>query len=94
MPNIKSTKKRLRQSIVRRARNRALRSAVRTQCRKVGEAVAGGDLARAEAEFRLAAKKLDRAGARNIIHRNAAARLKSRMSAKIKALKQPQTQQA
>jgi small subunit ribosomal protein S20 len=89
MPNIKSAKKRLRQNIVRRARNRSLRSAVRTQCRKVGEAVESGDLARAETEFRLAAKKLDRAGARNVIHGNAAARLKSRMSAKIKALKQP-----
>ena len=88
MPNIKSAKKRLRQNIVRRARNRATRSAVRTQCRKVGEAIAGGDAERAEAEFRLAAKKLDRAGARNIIHPNAAARVKSRLSVKIKALKQ------
>jgi len=94
MPNIKSAKKRLRQNIVRRARNRALRSALRTQCRKVREAVADGDPERAEAEFRLATKRLDRAGARNIIHRNAAARLKSRLSAKIKALKQtPQPQE-
>ena len=90
MPTSKSAKKRLRQNIARRAQNRTVRSAVRTQCRKVREAVSEGDAERAEAEFRLAAKKLDRAGARNIIHPNAAARLKSRMSAKIKALKQPQ----
>ena len=94
MPTSKSAKKRLRQNIARRTRHRATRSAVRTQCRKVREAVSGGDAERAEAEFRLAVKKLDRAGARNIIHPNAAARLKSRMSAKIKALKQtPQPQQ-
>ena len=87
MPTSKSAKKRLRQNIARRTRNRATRSAVRTQCRKVREAVSEGDAERAETEFRLAAKKLDRAGARNIIHRNAAARLKSHLSAKIKAMK-------
>ena len=88
MPNTKSAKKRLRQNFDRRAQNRSLRSDVRTQCRKVREAIKAADVEKAEAEFRLATKKLDRAGARNILHRNAAARLKSRMSAKIKALKQ------
>jgi small subunit ribosomal protein S20 len=88
MPNTKSAKKRLRQNAVHRARNRSIRRAVRTQCRKVREAVAQSDPERAEAEFRLAAKRLDRAGAKNTIHRNAAARIKSRLSAKIKALKQ------
>ena len=88
MPNTKSAKKRLRQNVERRGHNRSLRSEVRTQCRKVREALKAADVEQAEAAFRLAAKKLDRAGSRNIIHRNAAARLKSRMSAKIKALKQ------
>lgn len=88
MPSSKSAKKRLRQNIARRARNRSIKSAMRTQCRKVGEAVQAGDAAQAETEFRLAVKKIDRAGARKIIHRNAAARMKSRMSAKIKAVKQ------
>lgn len=88
MPNTKSAKKRLLQNVERRARNRSLRSDIRTQCRKVREAIKAADVERAETEFRLATKKLDRAGARNIIHRNAAARLKSRISAKIKALKQ------
>lgn len=64
-----------------------MRRAVRTQCRKVREAVDAGDPQRAEAELRLAAKRLDRAGAKNIIHPNAAARIKSRLSAKIKAIK-------
>jgi len=88
MPNIKSAKKRLRQNEVRRQRNRSIQSALRNQCRKVREAVAAGDAEKAQTEFVLAARKLDRAGARNIIHRNAAARVKSRLSAKIKALKQ------
>ena len=88
MPIINSAKKRLRQNIAGRERNRSIKRAVRTQCRKVREAVDAGNLELAETEFRLAAKNLDRAGARNIIHRNAAARTKSRLSAKIKALKQ------
>ena len=88
MPTTQSAKKRLRQNLVRRARNRSTKRSVRTQCRKVREAVAAGDLEAAQTEFRLAAKKLDRAGSKDIIHRNAAARTKSRLSAKIKALKQ------
>ena len=88
MPNTKSAKKRLRQNLVHRARNRSIKRAVRTQCRKVREAVKAGDMERAESEFRLAAKQLDRAGTKNVIHRNAAARVKSRLSAKIRALKQ------
>lgn len=88
MPNTKSAAKRLRQNMSRRAQNRSLRRAVRTQVRKVREAIKDGDSDRAEAEFRLAAKRLDRAGARNLIHRNAAARLKSRLSAHIKTVKQ------
>lgn len=87
MPTTKSAKKQLRKSIARRLHNRSVKHAVRTLCRKVRVAVAEGDLERAEKEFRLAAKHLDRAGARHIIHRNAAARTKSRLSATIKAAK-------
>jgi len=88
MPNTKSADKRLRQNIAHRERNRSILRATRTQCRKVHEAIAAGDPGVAETEFRLAVRGLDRAGQRNIIHRNAAARTKSRLSAKIKALKQ------
>ncbi|MBN2293583.1 MAG: 30S ribosomal protein S20, partial [Pirellulales bacterium] len=87
MPNTKSAKKRLRQNVVRRTHSRSIKRAVRTQIRKVREAVQASNTELAETEFRLVAKKLDRAAARNIIHRNSAARLKSRLSAKIKALK-------
>jgi len=87
MPTTKSAKKRLRQNIANRLRNRSIKRVVRTQCRKVRQAIQAGDAELAEAEFRLAAKKLDRAGARNIIHPNAGARTKSRLAAKINALK-------
>jgi small subunit ribosomal protein S20 len=89
MPQIKSSKKRLRQSIERRERNRSIKRALRTQCRKVSEAAGAGDVAKAESELRLAAQKLDRAAAHKIIHRNAAARTKSRLSARVKAAKKP-----
>jgi len=56
--------------------------------RKVREAVAAGDTEKAETEYRDAAKKLDRAGARNIIHPNKAARTKSRLQQLIKKAKQ------
>jgi small subunit ribosomal protein S20 len=88
MPNTASAKKRLRQNIVRRARNRAAKSALKGVVRKVREAVTKGDLAAAEADFRLVAKKLDQAAAKNVIHANAAARVKSRLSAAIKRAKQ------
>ena len=88
MPNTKSAKKRFRQDVVRKQHNLAIKREMRNQIRKVRDAVKAGNVEQAETEFRLAAKKLDRAGARNIIHRNAAARVKSRLSAKIKAVKQ------
>jgi small subunit ribosomal protein S20 len=85
MPTTKSAKKRLRQSLERRTQNRATKSAIKTQVRKVRAAVAAGDLAKAQTELRLAAKKLDRAGVKRVIHPNAAARTKSRLAHLIKA---------
>ena len=88
MPNTKSAAKRLRQNVARRLRNRSVKSALRTQLRKVREALKAGDVSKAEEEYREAARKLDRAGQRNIIHRNTAARTKSRLQKRIKAAKQ------
>ena len=87
MPNSEGAKKRLRQNVVRRDRNKAIKTAMRTQIRKVREAAAAGDVSGAEEQFILAAKRLDRAGARNIIHRNAASRTKSRLQKLIKSAK-------
>lgn len=89
MPNTRSAKKRLRQNVVRRARNRAAKSVLKTELRKVREAVAEGNVQQAEADLRVAAKTLDRAGSRNIIHRNKAARTKSRLQKLIKKAKPP-----
>jgi small subunit ribosomal protein S20 len=88
MPNTASAKKRLRQNVERRLRNRAIKSAVRTQMKRVISAVADGQVDVAEKEYREAARRLDRAGARNIIHRNAVARRKARLHRLIKRAKQ------
>lgn len=88
MPNIKSTKKRLRQSEARRLHNKSIKSRLRNSCRKVREAVDAGDIEKAEELYRVSSRLLDRAGARNLIHKNAASRTKSRLSAHIKAGKQ------
>lgn len=87
MPTTKSAKKRHRQSLERRAVNRSTKSSIKTQIRKVREAVTAGDAAKADAEFRLVATKLDRAGAKRVIHPNAAARTKSRLQHLMKAAK-------
>jgi len=87
MPNTASAKKRMRQDAGRRLRNRARKSSIRTQLRKVREAIAAKDIEKSQTEFQLLTKKLDRAADRNVIHPNAAARTKSRLSAAIKAIK-------
>jgi small subunit ribosomal protein S20 len=88
MPNTKSAKKRLRQSLVRRSRNRAAKSTIKGHIRKVREAIAAGNVEAGETEFRLTVKKLDKAAAAKVVHANLAARIKSRLSAALKAAKQ------
>lgn len=87
MPNTTSAKKRLRQNVTRRTRNRAIKSSLRTQTRKVRELVAAGNIASSETEFRKLTKQLDQAAAKGAIHPNRASRVKSRVSARIKAAK-------
>jgi small subunit ribosomal protein S20 len=92
MPNTASAKKRLQQNVQRRARNRAAKSAIRTEVKKVIATVRSGNLDAAEQEYRHAAKLLDRAGGKNIIHRNAASRQKARLQRLIKKAKPPKKQ--
>ena len=87
MPNTASAKKRLRQNETLRLRNRSIKSAVRTQMKKVRMAVKAGEIEKAEEEFRLAAKKLDKAGARRVLHPNTSSRYKSRLQRLIKTAK-------
>ncbi len=79
MPNTKGAKKRLRQSFVRRDRNRAAKTRVRHSLRKFREAVAAKNFEEAKELSRVAARLLDKAAANGVLHRNKAARLKSRM---------------
>ena len=87
MPNNASAKKRLRQNFALRTKNRAVKSVLRKSIREVRDAVAAGDVEQAETKFRTAAKRLDRAGAQNLIHANKAARQKSRLQILIKKAK-------
>jgi small subunit ribosomal protein S20 len=87
MPNTPSAKKRLRQSVTRRAKNRSTKTAVRTLTRRIRESIAAKDVAKSEADFKVLVKKIDRASGKNVIHANAAARTKSRLSKAIKAIK-------
>ena len=87
MPHTKSAEKRLRQTEKRRARNRATTKALKKQTRGVADALKAGDPATVATEMVAATKKLDKAAARGVIHKNKAARLKSRMAKKLAALK-------
>lgn len=77
MPRIKSAKKALRKSIAANERNRTRRSQLRTAIKKVRTAANGAEAKNAFVE---AAKLLDRAGRKNLVHRNAANRTKSRLA--------------
>ena len=87
MANIKSAKKRAKQTVVRNARNVAQRSMLRTAVKKVVKALDANDAAGAETAFASAQPLLDRMAARGLIHKNKPARHKSRLTARIKALK-------
>lgn len=80
MPNSINAKKALRKSQTRRLRNRSQRSALRTTIKKFRALAAGEDAEATETAFRLAVKRLDQAAAKGLIHRNKAARTKSRLS--------------
>jgi len=84
MPNTSSAKKALRQNAKRRLHNRARISALRTAVKKVRKLVTAGDEAATKEAFQTACKRLDQAAAKNLIHKNAAARTKSRLSRAVK----------
>ena len=91
MPNTLSAKKSMRQNQKRRLRNRSQRSALRTVVKNLRIAAAGDDPAAAESAFRLAVKRIDQAAAHKLIHRNTAARTKSRLA---KLLLQPPAEES
>ncbi len=87
MANIKSAKKRAKQAVVRNLRNTGQRSMLRTAVKKVLKALEANDATGAQTAFATAQPILDRFAARGLIHKNKAARHKSRLIARIKALK-------
>jgi small subunit ribosomal protein S20 len=84
--NTKSAEKAARQAEKHRARNIALRSRMRTAVRKVTTAITAGDKAVAQNTYKDAVPVIDTLVSKQIIHRNKAARHKSRLSARIRAM--------
>ena len=82
-----SAKKRIRQNAKRRAINRSRKSAVRTQMKSFEEAIKIGDKDTAAEQLKMVAQKLDKVAATSTMHKNTAARLKSRLTKKLNKLK-------
>ncbi len=86
MANIKSARKRARQNEKQRQHNASLRTKFRTAIKKVKKAIEAGDKTAAQAVFQKAASTVDSVADKNIVHKNKAARHKSRLASAIKAL--------
>ena len=83
MPIIKSAKKRMRQNVVRNARNRMRRSSLRTAIRRLHETIEAGDGDAIQVQWVKTQGLIDRTARLGIIHRNAAARTKSRLARRV-----------
>jgi small subunit ribosomal protein S20 len=86
MANIKSARKRARQAVKRRSRNVSLQTSARGAIREVKKAIAAGDKKAAAAALVRSQAVIDRVAAKGVLHRNAAARQKSRLAQAIKAM--------
>jgi small subunit ribosomal protein S20 len=80
MPHTRSARKNVRKIEKRRLANRAIKKAIKTQIKRVEELATSGALDQLRQEYNLAAKKLDKAAARRVVHPNRAARKKSQLS--------------
>ncbi len=86
MANIKSARKRAHQAIGLRAKNMSLRTSARSAIKDVKKAIAAGDKKAAAAALIKSQAVIDRVAAKGVLHRNAAARQKSRLAHAIKAM--------
>ena len=86
MANIASAKKRARHAVVRREHNKMLMSRMRTSIKKVLQAIQSGDKEAAQAAYRAATAMVDSSVNKGLIHRNKAARHKSRLNARLRAM--------
>ena len=82
-----SAKKRIRQNEKHRLRNRARKQMLKTLTKKFRTTLKAGDLAQADQQYRTCCKYYDRVAAKGTIHRNAAARHKSRLAKELNQLK-------
>jgi small subunit ribosomal protein S20 len=81
-----SAKKRIRQNVKRRERNRARKSVIKGVVRKLDDAIHDKDVETAEKEFRAAVKKIDKTASKGTFHKNTAARKKSRLAKRLNKL--------
>jgi small subunit ribosomal protein S20 len=86
MANTSSAKKAARKAVRRTEINKARKTRARTAVRKAEEAIASGDKAAAAAALKAAEPELMRAAQKGVVHKNAAARKVSRLTARLKAL--------
>jgi small subunit ribosomal protein S20 len=86
MANSAQARKRARQAVKQNSHNSSLRSELRTAIKKVTKAIATGDKAAAQAVYKDSVSAVDSIADKKIIHKNKAARHKSRLSAAIKAM--------
>jgi small subunit ribosomal protein S20 len=86
MANTKSALKRIRTSEKRRVRNMAVRTGVRTAVKTTRTALAGSDVQEARDSLARAIQLLDKAVTKGVVHKNAAARKKSRLTRQLNAL--------
>ncbi len=86
MANTAQARKRARQATVQRVHNMGLRSKLRTAIKKVRKAVEAGDKTAAAEVFKQSQVVIDSIADKKVVHKNTAARYKSRLSAAIKAL--------
>lgn len=86
MANIASAKKRARQTLKRRLHNASARSNLRTHIKRVLAAIQAGNKEEAQSAFATAVSVIDKAASKGLVHKNKAARQKSRLSTKIKGL--------
>ncbi|EFE69573.1 MULTISPECIES: 30S ribosomal protein S20 [Streptomyces] len=87
MANIKSQIKRNKTNEKARLRNKAVKSSLKTAIRKAREAVAAGDVEKATEYQRVAARQLDKAVSKGVIHKNQAANKKSALAQKVATIK-------
>jgi small subunit ribosomal protein S20 len=86
MANSKQAAKRAKQSVKQRAANVSLRTTLRSAIKKVQKAIAAGDAKAAQEVLKAEQSTIDAIADKRIIHKNKAARHKSRLSAQVKAL--------